>query len=156
MTDIHVRRATGSDAATLVAFNLAMAAESEAKDLDATILARGVAHLLAHPADGFYLVAERAGKAAGSLMVTYEWSDWRCGRFWWIQSVYVAPDQRRLGVYRHMHALVRGWALDDPQACGLRLYVERDNAGAMATYRSLGMDETHYRLYEEEFRRDAT
>jgi ribosomal protein S18 acetylase RimI-like enzyme len=152
VTDIIVRPATAADAALLVAFNLAMAAESEAKNLDVTVLERGVSHLLSHPAEGFYLVAERKGAVAGSLMVTFEWSDWRCGRFWWIQSVYVAPDQRRRGVYRAMHDLVRRRALEDPQACGLRLYVERDNDGAMATYRTLGMDETHYRLYEEEFR----
>jgi ribosomal protein S18 acetylase RimI-like enzyme len=149
---IVVRPATPPDAPLLVEFNRAMAAESEDKGLDLEILTRGVNHLLAHPAEGFYLIGERDGQVAGSLMVTFEWSDWRCGRFWWIQSVYVAPDQRRRGVYRAMHDLVRRRALEDPQACGLRLYVERDNDGAMATYRTLGMDETHYRLYEEEFR----
>jgi ribosomal protein S18 acetylase RimI-like enzyme len=151
VTTIRVRSATAADTSVLVDFNLAMAMESEAKDLDVAILERGVTHLLTHPVDGFYLIAEREGVIAGSLMVTYEWSDWRCGRFWWIQSVYVAPAHRRRGVYREMHGLVRRRAQEDPEACGLRLYVERDNGGAMATYRTLGMDETHYRLYEEDF-----
>lgn len=148
---VTVRPARPDDAETLVAFNRAMAEESEDKGLDTAVLRRGVDYLLTHPADGFYLMAERRGEIAGTLMVTYEWSDWRAGRFWWIQSVYVLPAHRRAGVYRAMHAHVRERAVADPEACGLRLYVERDNTGAMATYRSLGMDETHYRLYEEEF-----
>jgi ribosomal protein S18 acetylase RimI-like enzyme len=152
-TDIDVRPATTADAEMLVEFNRAMAAESEDKGLDLAILGRGVAYLLAHPAEGFYLIAERGGQVAGSLMVTFEWSDWRCGRFWWIQSVYVVPGQRRRGVYRQMHRRVRRQAMEDPMACGLRLYVERDNGGAMATYRALDMVETHYRVYEEEFQR---
>jgi ribosomal protein S18 acetylase RimI-like enzyme len=148
---VVVRSATAADRELLVAFNRAMAEESEDKGLDPTTLRQGVAHLLEHPADGFYLVAERDGQVAGCLLVTYEWSDWRNGRFWWIQSVYVLPEQRRRGVYRALHARVRALASEDRQACGLRLYVERDNAGAMATYRALGMTETRYRLYEEEF-----
>lgn len=148
---VTVRPARPDDAETLVAFNRAMAEESEDKGLDTAVLRRGVDYLLTHPQDGFYLMAERGGEVAGTLMVTYEWSDWRAGRFWWIQSVYVLPAHRRGGVYRAMHAHVREQAMADAEACGLRLYVERDNSGAMATYRSLGMDETHYRLYEEEF-----
>lgn len=148
---LTVRPARPDDAPLLVEFNRAMAAESEDKGLDVATLERGVRHLLEHPAEGFYLIAERDGRVAGTLSVTYEWSDWRAGRFWWIQSVYVLPEHRRYGVYRAMHAHVRERAVDDPDACGLRLYVERENTGAMATYRALGMDETHYRLYEEEF-----
>ena len=147
---VTVRPATAADAPLLVEFNRAMARESEDKGLDVGTLTSGVDHLLRHPGDGFYLVADRGGPA-GALMVTYEWSDWRNGRFWWIQSVYVLPEQRRRGVYRALHEHVRGMARQDPEACGIRLYVERENTGAMATYRALGMMETHYRLYEEEF-----
>lgn len=148
---IEVRHAGHADHGLLVDFNLAMARESEDKGLDPERLARGVANLLDMPADGFYLVGEIGGQPAGSLMVTYEWSDWRNGRFWWIQSVYVAPAWRRRGVYRALHDRVRELARADGRACGIRLYVERDNRGAMATYAALGMQETHYRLYEEEF-----
>lgn len=152
MTDQTIARPARSDeAGLLVEFNRAMAEESEDKGLDTTVLQRGVRYLLDHPADGFYLIAERNGEVAGSLMVTYEWSDWRNGRFWWIQSVYVLPAHRRRGVYRVLHDKVRDMAGADAEACGLRLYVERDNHGAMATYRALGMHETHYRMYEEEF-----
>jgi ribosomal protein S18 acetylase RimI-like enzyme len=148
---VNVRPAAADDADLLVEFNRAMAEESEDKGLDTATLRRGVDYLLRHPEEGFYLMAERHGEAAGSLMVTYEWSDWRNGRFWWIQSVYTLPQHRRQGVYRALHDHVRELARRDPRACGLRLYVERDNSGAMGTYRALGMTETRYRLYEEEF-----
>lgn len=148
---VVVRSAEPRDVALLVGFNLSMAMESEDKGLDQATLAAGVRYLIDNPADGFYLVAEIAGVPAGSLMVTYEWSDWRAGRFWWIQSVYVRPEHRRKGVYSALHATVRDRAVTAPDTCGIRLYVERDNAGAQATYVSLGMKETAYRLYEEEF-----
>jgi GNAT superfamily N-acetyltransferase len=151
----HIRPATAADVDRLVAFNRAMAEESEQKALDTKTLANGVTALLRHPADGYYLIAESDGAGpVGALMVTFEWSDWRNGRFWWIQSVYVRPEWRRRGVYSALHAHVRDLALRDPNACGLRLYVERENTGAQATYRALGMVETHYRLMEEEFARD--
>jgi ribosomal protein S18 acetylase RimI-like enzyme len=150
-SDISVRAATAADLETLVNFNEAMALESEDKGLDRARLGRGVRHLLEHPDEGFYLIATVGGAAAGGLMVTYEWSDWRDGRFWWIQSVYVHPGFRRRGVYRALHAQVRALAQGSGSSCGIRLYVERENEGAMATYRALGMDETRYRLYEEEF-----
>jgi len=146
-----VRPATLADLETLVEFNLAMAWESEDKGLDPARLRGGISSLLHAPAEGFYLVAERDGSAAGSLMVTYEWSDWRDGRFWWIQSVYVRPERRRQGIYTALHQRVLELARQDGRACGIRLYVEQDNRGAMATYESLGMAQTHYRLYEEEF-----
>jgi GNAT superfamily N-acetyltransferase len=150
-TAIGIRPGTAADVDALVEFNLAMARESEDKGLDAGRLRRGVTRLLATPQDGFYLIAEAEGHPVGGLMVTFEWSDWRDGRFWWIQSVYVTPAWRRRGVYTALHERVRALARADGQACGIRLYVERDNRGAMATYEHLGMRETHYRLYEEEF-----
>jgi GNAT superfamily N-acetyltransferase len=146
-----VRAATAADLETLVDFNLAMARESEDKGLDPARLRRGVSSLLQTPADGFYLMAEVDGRAAGSLLVTYEWSDWRDGRFWWIQSVYVQPQRRRQGVYTALHQRVLDLARQDGRACGIRLYVEQDNRGAMTTYESLRMHQTRYRLYEQEF-----
>jgi GNAT superfamily N-acetyltransferase len=148
----RIRRGVLGDAALLTQFNHAMARESEDKPLDLQRLTAGIVALLKHPADGYYLIAEDdRGTAAGALMLTFEWSDWRNGRFWWIQSVYVQPEFRRTGVYTALHRHVRDAAHADPHACGLRLYVERENTGAQATYHALGMVETHYRLYEEEF-----
>ena len=148
---VSVRSATAADIDRLVDFQRAMAAETEDKGLDPGRLRAGIAYLIEHPEEGFYLVAERNGRPAGSLMVTFEWSDWRNGRFWWIQSVYVDRAHRSQSVYSALHDAIRVRAQEDPQGCGIRLYVEQENVSAQATYRQLGMVETHYRLYEEEF-----
>ena len=148
-----VRLAEERDAPALVEFNRAMARETEAKELDAAVLTAGVRGLFRQPQYGFYVVAEAAESGAseviGSLMVTYEWSDWRDGLFWWIQSVYIKPGFRRRGVYRSLYEFVKAHAAEDASVRGFRLYVERENAAAQRTYESLGMAETHYRLYEE-------
>lgn len=151
MTETPIRHATPADVEILAANNCAMALETEGKALDGPTVLRGVAALLADPAKGFYLLAERAGAAVGQLMVTTEWSDWRNGTFWWIQSVYVAPDARRTGVYRALYERLLAMAREDGRVCGLRLYVDRSNARAQATYRALGMDRAHYELYEVDF-----
>lgn len=150
-TVISVRTTDQADIPQLVAFNQAMALESEDKGLDVATLTRGVTYLMSHPDEGFYLIAQAGGAVAGALMVTFEWSDWRAGRFWWIQSVFVAAEFRRRGIYTSLHADVRRRAHADPASCGIRLYVERENTGAQATYEALGMAQTAYRLYEEEW-----
>ncbi len=151
MNEPRIRPATPADVDVLAGFQQAMAAETEDKGLDPDRLRAGIGYLLEHPDEGFYLLAEADGEPAGSLMVTYEWSDWRNGRFWWIQSVFVAQAYRRRGVYSALHETVRRRAREDPQGCGIRLYVEKDNVGAQRTYQALGMTQTHYRFYEEEF-----
>ena len=148
---MFIRRATHEDTACLVSFNAAMAQESEDKGLDEKVLTAGIGYLIDHPDEGHYLIAEDENAPVGTLMVTFEWSDWRNGRFWWIQSVYVESNYRRRGVYSALHDAIRQQAKDDPQSCGIRLYVEKDNTGAQATYRKLGMDATDYLLFEEEF-----
>jgi ribosomal protein S18 acetylase RimI-like enzyme len=149
MSRTEIRRAIPDDAGILIDFNCAMARETERKELDRELITSGVRALLANEALGFYVVAENDGESAGSLMITTEWSDWRNGNFWWIQSVYVKPEYRRRGVYRSLHEFVRRTAKQDPMVCGFRLYVERENTVAQNTYRSLGMHETSYRLFEE-------
>ena len=147
MSDLDIRSATAADVPDLVRWNAAMARETEAKSLDHDVLTAGVVAVLAEPRRGFYLVAERAGVAVGGLMVTFEWSDWRNGDFWWIQSVYVVPAARRRGVFRALHAAVEERARE-AGAVGLRLYVETENARAQATYEGLGMERCHYFMYE--------
>ena len=147
--DVTIRPATADDADTIARFNRQMAEETEDKPLDPATVRRGVQAVFDDPDRGFYLVAERAGRVVGSLMVTTEWSDWRNGVFWWIQSVYVRPADRRTGVYTALHRAVRRRARDAADVCGLRLYVERGNERARGTYEALGMTETSYRMYEE-------
>jgi GNAT superfamily N-acetyltransferase len=142
-----IRAATLADLPDLLAWNAAMAWETEQKRLDPEVLARGIRGVFEERRRGFYLVAERGGAAVGSLLVTYEWSDWRCGDFWWIQSVYVTPDARRGGVFRALYAEVEQRAAA-VGAVGLRLYVETENRRAQATYAGLGMQRCHYFMYE--------
>jgi ribosomal protein S18 acetylase RimI-like enzyme len=146
---MRIRLATPADAAALVAFNAAMALETERKELLPEVIGAGVRSLLGNPASGFYVVAQASERVVGSLLVTKEWSDWRNGDFWWIQSVYVRPESRRRGVYRALYRHVQELAAQDPRVCGFRLYVERDNGRAQATYRALGMKETRYLVFEE-------
>ena len=145
-----VRPATFADIPDLCAWNAAMAWETERKRLDPACLHRGVAGVFEQSGRGLYLVAEHAGQSAGCLMLTYEWSDWRGGAFWWIQSVYVAPTARRQGVFRALYEAARQRAVE-AGAIGLRLYVETENDAAQATYAGLGMQRCHYAMYETEF-----
>lgn len=151
MSQIEIRNAVDGDAATLTGFNIAMALETESKELPRDLVTSGVRQMLSRPDLGFYLVAEVDGGVAGCLGITFEWSDWRNGLFWWIQSVFVVPEQRRKGVfgalYKHVIDMARGQA----SVCGVRLYVEKDNTNAQRTYQRLGMTETEYRLFEIEF-----
>ncbi|HBK55332.1 MAG TPA: GNAT family N-acetyltransferase [Xanthomonadales bacterium] len=147
-TAIRVRAAQADDLTNLVAWNAAMAWETEHKRLDPDTLTRGVAAALSDPGRGRYFVAERAGTAVGSLLITTEWSDWRCADWWWIQSVYVDPEHRRTGVFQALYQHVEALARTNGEVCGLRLYVEKDNGGAQATYGRLGMRDAGYYMFE--------
>jgi ribosomal protein S18 acetylase RimI-like enzyme len=145
---VTIRRGEPRDAGVIAEFNRRMAWETEHKHLDPDALARGVERVFGDPAKGFYLVAELAGEVVGQLMVTYEWSDWRDGWFWWVQSVYVRDDHRRQGVFQALYADVMNGAKSAGDVAGVRLYVERDNTRAQATYRSLGMGDAGYLVWE--------
>lgn len=147
--DILIRPGEERDIETLTRFNIALAHETENKRLRHDVVSSGVQLMLGHPERGFYVVAETDGTVIGSLMVTAEWSDWRDGFFWWIQSVYVEPGYRRKGIYRRLYEHVKTMAVERHDVCGFRLYVELGNTAAQATYASLGMRETNYRMYEE-------
>ncbi len=146
---IHIRKAITDDIPFLVGSNQSLARETEGKNLDSDVVHQGVRSFIAQPENGFYLIAEIGGLSAGSLMITLEWSDWRNGFFWWIQSVYVKSNFRRQGVYRALTQQVRVLASLEKNVCGFRLYVEKENGVAQETYRSLGMVETNYRMFEE-------
>jgi GNAT superfamily N-acetyltransferase len=135
----------------VVAFNALMARETEDKELDSIKVQAGVAAVLQNDSLGFYLIAEVDGHVAGQLLITSEWSDWRDGFFWWIQSVYVSPEYRRRGVYRALDSHVRDVARKRGDVRGVRLYVERNNHTAQMVYRNLGMSRSSYDMYEVEF-----
>lgn len=150
-----IRPARGSDVDSIVAFNAAMAMETEHRRLDLLRLRQGVLALLEKPERGFYIVAEAPGMKSpqliGQLMITFEWSDWRNGVFWWIQSVYVEPTQRRRGVFRSMYHHIMAKAHADGQVCGVRLYVEQDNDQAQTVYQRMGLAPSAYAVFERDF-----
>ena len=146
---ITVRQGTTADASQVCEFNRLLALESEGKTLDMNVLQKGVAAILADPHKGLYFLAEGESQMLGQISVTFEWSDWRNGWFWWIQSVYVRPEARRRGMFRALYEYVQQAARAEPQVIGLRLYVERDNQPAQRTYQRLGMHATGYLVLEE-------
>ncbi len=148
MSDVHYRDASVTDSAAIIGFQLAMARETEDLDLDGGILSRGVEAVFDDPAKGRYFVAEADGRVIGSLMITYEWSDWRNGTVWWIQSVYVIPEFRRKGVYAGLYSHVKAMVAPKPEIRGLRLYVDNRNVPAQQVYTRLGMEGEHYRVFE--------
>lgn len=161
---LRVRDAVPTDAERLAQWACTMARETEDLELDPNIVLAGVTQGIADPAKAHYIVAvhevqvaggEVIAEPVGMLMTTTEWSDWRCGHWWWIQSVYVTPAHRRAGVFRALYAHVRALATARRDVIGLRLYVERENSDAMATYTALGMQDAGYRIFEATTRRAA-
>ena len=146
---MNIRIARKEDAADLIEFNQAMALETEGKSLDSDTLKSGVEAVFADKKKGFYVAAEENGKIVGGLMVTFEWSDWRSKWFWWIQSVYILPEFRGRSIYRLLYEFVKTEAAKAENVCGFRLYVENENVNAQKVYEKLGMQRSHYLMYEE-------
>ena len=144
---ISIRNAEPDDAADIIDFQNKMAWETEKLELIPEKVTNGVLAVFSDPAKGQYWVAEDDGKIIASLLITYEWSDWRNANVWWFQSVYVLPEFRRKGVFRMMYEKIRTEA-EKKGIAGLRLYVETNNIRAHKTYESLGMQCEHYRMYE--------
>jgi ribosomal protein S18 acetylase RimI-like enzyme len=151
--EIIIRIAKSSDIDSLIAFNQAMALETEGKQLDPAILSAGVSAVFADEKKGFYVVAESenniGAKIVGGLMITFEWSDWRNAWFWWIQSVYILPAARGKKIYSRLYDFVKSRAAASENVCGFRLYVETENSHAQAVYEKVGMESSHYLMYEQ-------
>ncbi|MDE4907643.1 GNAT family N-acetyltransferase [Methanogenium marinum] len=148
---MQIRFAVPADGDLIADHNAEMAYETEVRLLDNETGRNGVMSVLEDQEKGWYLVAESDGAMAGQCLITLEWSDWRNGHCWWIQSVYVVPEFRRAGVFSAMYAWISAEARCRPDVVGLRLYVEQDNLPARKAYRSLGMKKTPYVMYEEMF-----
>tara|TARA_B100000678_G_scaffold182270_1_gene152295 strand:+ start:710 stop:1249 length:540 start_codon:yes stop_codon:yes gene_type:complete len=150
-SDIQARVASLLHLETIIDFNIAMAKETEGKELSAEVVRPGVEAVLTRNDLGFYIICEHTGRPVGQLMITYEWSDWRNAFFWWIQSVYVSPVYRRLGVYKALHYYAAKEARRQGNVCGLRLYVDKNNTIAQGVYAGLRMSPTNYDMYEIHF-----
>jgi len=145
---ISVREANRGDLDTIIGFQMAMALETESLELDRDILKLGVNNVLDDPSKALYFIAEEDGNNLGMLMITLEWSDWRNGWVWWIQSVYTAPEYRKRGVYKLLYEHIRSLVRQSDNIRGIRLYVDKRNIAAQKVYTSLGMNGEHYSTYE--------
>ncbi len=145
---IDYRQGTPADVSVIVDFQVAMALETEELDLDRSILTDGVQGVFDDPSRGRYFLAESDGTVIASLMITYEWSDWRNGNVWWIQSVYVRPSFRGQRVYAGLYEHVQRLVQADDGIRGIRLYVDRRNVSAQSVYTRLGMNGEHYQVFE--------
>jgi len=142
-----------ADAAVIAEYNVALARESENLALDPAVVRKGVEAVLKDAAKGIYFAAEEDGRLVGQILLTYEWSDWRNGNFWWLQSVYVHPDFRSRGVFKSLYEHALQQAQSCAEVCGLRLYVETHNTRALDVYYRLGMKKTDYYMLERVFSR---
>ncbi|MCH1477502.1 MAG: GNAT family N-acetyltransferase [Arenicellales bacterium] len=143
-----IRSASTDDISDIAQFNIAMAQETEERQLDPETIQSGVSGVIQNHAHGFYLIAERDQVAVGSLLITFEWSDWRNGTLWWIQSVYVKPEHRRTGVFKALYDAVIARAQAAKSVRGIRLYVEQENLDAQSVYQKLSMQKTPYQMFE--------
>lgn len=148
---VVVRKAKASDAGAIAGFNRAIALETENLRLEGSTVRAGVDAVLADESRGLYRVAEMDGEVVGQMLITLEWSDWRNRWFWWIQSVYTAPEARGKGVFRALYDAVESEARERGDVCGLRLYVEKENETAQKAYAKMGMKRSHYVFFAREF-----
>lgn len=148
---VTVREGRREDALIITKYNRAMANETESKCLHTQTVLKGVQEGLARPEICRYFVAEIEGQVIGQAMITYEWSDWRNGTLWWLQSVYVHPDYRKQGVFRKLYQHIESLARKEPDVRGIRLYVEEKNRNGQSVYSKLGLTPAGYHVYEREF-----
>ena len=147
--EINIREASINDIRILAQNNQALARETENIQLHSEIVFAGVSNALQRE-DCHYFVAELNGEVVGQTMITYEWSDWRNGVMWWIQSVYVKPEHRKKGVFRSLFKHIEHLAKNHSDVKALRLYVMGNNLSGKITYKNLGMQDSGYIVYEKE------
>jgi GNAT superfamily N-acetyltransferase len=145
---VQIRLASQEDQQIIADFQMKMAMETENFQLDPETVSTGVNAVLRDPAKGKYFVAEVDGQVVASLLITFEWSDWRNKWVAWIQSVYVIEEYRQKGIFKSMYEHVRSWAQNDSEIAGLRLYVDKSNLRAIKVYQKIGMNGEHYQLFE--------
>ena len=146
---VTIRKASIEDRADIASFQIAMALETENLALEPEVVDKGVMAVFEDASKGFYYVAETGGKVVGSLLTTYEWSDWRNGNILWIQSVYVKPEFRGKGIFRMLYERVKCIVMDGQNKYrGIRLYVDKTNERARRIYEKLGMTNHHYETFE--------
>jgi len=145
---VKIRNAKETDLKDIASFQVLMAKETEDLQLDEKTVYAGVKAVMDDPSKGRYFVAEANGQAVASLLITYEWSDWRNGNIFWIQSVYVLPEYRKQGIFRNLYLHVKALAEASADIAGIRLYMELNNGRARKVYENMGMQNGHYEVFE--------
>ena len=74
-----------------------------------------------------------------------EWSNFRGGYYWWIQSLFIVPDHRGTGLVDLLLNAVADLARM-AGALDLRLYVLQSNQRAVAAYRRCGFKVEPYAI----------
>ena len=145
---MKIRKAQKADISTIVDFQVRMAKETEDLELNPKVTTKGVEYIFDNPEHGFYLLSEEREEITGSLMILYEWSDWRNNKVIWIHSVYIKPEWRKKGIFGKMYAFIKELVASDEMYGGIRLYVDKRNNNAQKVYEHIGMSKEHYVLYE--------
>ncbi|MFW5757288.1 MAG: GNAT family N-acetyltransferase [Bacteroidota bacterium] len=145
---ITISKATLQHIHDIATFQVAMAKETENLNLQQDVVEKGVKYFFDHPETGFYLLACYNEKVVGSLLLQYEWSEWRNAKIIWVHSVFIQPQFRGKGIYKKMYHKVQEIAFQNPEIAGIRLYVDKTNAVAKKVYEKMGMSARHYDLYE--------
>ena len=148
MNNLQIRQAKPEDASIIVRFQLQMALETEDLELNPETVGKGVSAVFDDASKGIYHVVVVEGHVIASLLITYEWSEWRNGQVWWIQSVYVEKDFRGQGIFKQLYTYIQSLAHSDEHVCGIRLYVDNTNQSAQKVYQRIGMNGDHYRVFE--------
>jgi GNAT superfamily N-acetyltransferase len=143
-----IRKANETDSTSITEFQLAMAWETEQLQLNEPTVIKGVAAVFADETKGVYYVAELDGKVVGSLLTTFEWSDWRNGTVLWIQSVYVRPEFRKRSIFSKIYKHIQEKVTANANLRGIRLYADKTNISAHGVYEHLGMTAEHYQMFE--------
>ena len=147
--NLKIREAVKSDITILAKNNQALAYETENTNLNLDIITSGVSNAL-NRKDCHYFVAEINKMVVGQTLITYEWSDWRNGLIWWMQSVFVLFNFRKQGIYKKLFNHIENLARNNPKVKALRLYVVKNNQSGIKTYEALGMKDSGYIVYEKE------
>lgn len=148
MPPIEIRQADINDVEIVADFNIALCRETEHRDLDRATVLEGVRRFVSESSRGRYFVAVINGEVVGQTAHTFEWSDWRNGEIWWIQSVYVHPHHRSKGVFTTLFSHIKALGEADADCCGIRLYMEQENHGARVSYQRLGFEQAGYEVFE--------
>ncbi|MEH6591413.1 MAG: GNAT family N-acetyltransferase [Halioglobus sp.] len=143
---MDIRKAVLEDLPKLVDFISEEAREAEGSVIASGNLERGIQKGLEDDSIAMYWVlTDTSGEVVGSISALKEWSDWNAGFYWWIQSMYLVPDQRGKGYMALLLDAVER-EMKSQNGIELRLYVHQDNKGAIKAYEKSSFEKLPYEI----------